>query len=158
MIGRAADLDSYTGVELATTFAVIPDGVYTVSGPLGHRTFEVSRNGEAATFAPGRRTVSLLTGPNSWATFGFVSDLATKHPISVWQKLRGPENHPSDYEKFARVLTAMIVNGHRRFTAPDGQLHDYKILVARPCISCGRMLSTPESVARGIGPECAKKG
>lgn len=29
---------------------------------------------------------------------------------------------------------------------------------AIPCEVCGRMLTDPESVARGVGPECAQAG
>jgi len=32
-----------------------------------------------------------------------------------------------------------------------------QVLLSRPCGRCGRTLTTPESVLRGLGPECAKR-
>jgi hypothetical protein len=31
------------------------------------------------------------------------------------------------------------------------------VLLSRPCIRCGQKLTTPESILRGMGPDCAQK-
>lgn len=147
-------------VHLAGTHAVLPSGVFTVVGPHGHRSFTIERQEASSDFAPGRRLISLLTGPDNeadWTAFGFVSDEpATRYPISVWRKFRGEAGERSDYEKYADLLVAMITRGQRDFRSHDGHKHKYEILLSRRCIRCDRRLTTPESLEAGVGPECRK--
>lgn len=143
-------------VTLTTTYAVIPSGIYTIRSPFGHRTFSVERQAADAEFAAGRRMVYLFEAAGherKWTPFGFVADGAVKWPIGVWTKHRG-----TDFETYGNLLTHMIVGGFRRFTGPDGEPHPYEIMLSRRCFRCDRRLTDPESIERGIGPECRKKG
>ena len=149
--------------EITTTYAVIPSGIFTVVGPSGHRTFTIERQSDGDDFAAGRRIISLLTGrdtesADSWKRFGFVRDEAHRWPISVWLKHRNsPSAAPSEFEVYANLLTQMICHGQRRFNGPDGEPAFYRILLSKRCIRCDRRLTTPESLAAGIGPDCLKR-
>lgn len=162
MLSTSARTDA-DAAELTTTHAIIPSGVYTVVGASGWRTFTIERQSDGDDFAAGQRIISLLTGhdnesPDSWKRFGFVRDEAHRWPISVWLKNRNaPSGPPSDFEVYAHLLTDMICNGMRRFNGLGGTPYTYKILLSRRCFRCDRRLTTPESLAAGIGPDCARK-
>jgi len=147
-------------VELNGTCQVIPSGIFTVSGPFGHRTFSIERQSEKAEFKPGKRIIYLLVKHDNeldWKPFGDVHDGVVRWPINVWLKIRqSPDG--DDFVFYAERLTHMIVGGFRRFIGPDGQSHTYQLMMSRRCFRCDRRLTTPESIASGIGPECSKKG
>jgi len=152
--------DEFTS-EITGQHAVIPSGIFTISGPFGHRTFSVERQDEKANFCPGKRIVYLLVGRDNehdWKAFGFVHDGAVRWPISVYQKLRGEPGDRSVYEEYAERLTHMICGGFRRFSGPDGQVHTYKLLLSRRCFRCDQRLTDPESIRTGLGPTCRKRG
>lgn len=156
----AATMTGREEVEVVATAPVIPSGIYTVVGPTGRRSFTIERQSESDDFAPGKRVVSLLVGQNNeqdWKSFGFVSDEPARHPVSVFRKFRGTANEPSEFEKYAGLLAAMLVRGTREFTGPDGSRHTYRILLSKRCFRCDRLLTTEKSITDGIGPECAKK-
>ena len=63
--------------ETPTRVATIFNGTYTISGPNGHRTFAVKTVPTDSTFAPGKRVIAILDGPdnqNDYRPFGFVDD------------------------------------------------------------------------------------
>lgn len=120
------------------------NGFITVLNPASgeHRTFRVRRRPDDSKFAPGKRTVGLLTGSDNesdYRDFGFVGDDGR---IWLWKKHRGQKA----YEWFARCLS-----NPERFT------HLVEFNFEERCRRCNRQLSTPESCARGIGPDCAEK-
>jgi Family of unknown function (DUF6011) len=157
---QAAVDDAAIALPAENRCAVIPSGIYTVRGPRGHRTFRVARRPADASFAPGQRVISLLTGPDrdtDWLQFGFVADGAVRWPINVWRSKRG-EGARSELEIYAQLLTHMICGGFRHWRGPDGLVHEYEIMVAVRCARCSRLLTHPESVELGLGPECHKKG
>lgn len=87
----------------------------------------------------GKRIVSLLIGPDNtrnYKGFGFVTDDGR---INVWRRYKG-----TNYDKHAGALVS----------PPEGT----RVWEAARCCECGRWLTTPESVARGIGPVCAGSG
>lgn len=90
--------------------------------------------------------VSVLTGPdntNDYTFLGTIFDLATyRHG----RKSRISEEAPSAkaFDWFFRRVTA------DRDFAPAVVNHEGR------CCRCGRLLTVPESVSSGIGPECAK--
>jgi hypothetical protein len=123
----------------------IHDGDVTLSNTHRgtHRTFRIETMADDATFAPGKRVVRLLIGPDrddwsAWLAFGF----ADKAGVRVWSKHRG-----TDFETFADMLTRP-----RRWAAKGV---DY--LMEARCRRCGRALTHPESILTGLGPICAGK-
>lgn len=134
--------------------AKIFNGVKTIQSPNGeHRTLDISTQKEDANFAPGKRIISLLVGPNNNADykgFGFVTD----DGIRVWQKLRSTDGKPSTYEWLGHMLWSLATEGDASRFYRMG----YRLLEENTCIKCNRRLSTPESILRGIGPVCAVGG
>jgi len=128
----------------------IYNGTYTVVSPSGeHRTFEIKTKAEDASFAPGKRVLSLLTGPNNEADykgFAFVSD----DGIVVWKKDRGTEAQPTVWDKYAKMVWSLCTQGEASGYYKLG----CRILVERRCVKCNRKLTHPESIELGIGPEC----
>jgi hypothetical protein len=108
-----------------------------------HRTFRVRTQKADSVFAPGQRIVSLLTGSDNetdYRGFGFVGENGV---IKVWRKQLGTQ-----MEKFARMLENL------EHHVEKGQI---EINFDGTCRKCNRKLTTPESVANGIGPVCASK-
>ena len=121
------------------------NGFYTVQNVAKgtHRTVRVAtvRRGKLE----GKRIMSLLTGPdnmNSYTGFGFVDD---EGRVQVWRK------HQSDRVRL--YLAQVIANWAATENKPEG----IEILLSKRCRRCNRTLTTPESIERGIGPECAGK-
>lgn len=132
------------------TPGAIPNGIWTYHSTAGHRTVQIETQPQDASFAPGKRTISLLVAPEDYQGFGFISGDARK--ITVWGRKRGEGGAPSDYEKTANILTAMFVRGQRMF-----QGETYHLLGEATCLRCSRRLTTPESILAGYGPTCRER-
>lgn len=126
------------------------NGFYTVTSTSGeHRTFTVRTQPHHAAFAPCKRIVSILDGPDNntdYTDFGFVTDTG----IRVWKHYRG-ETEPSFYEKCAVMLWSLAERGADSPYAKRGM----QMLLDKRCVRCNRRLTTPASIELGIGPECA---
>lgn len=131
------------------TESVIPNGLFTITFPDGsHKTLKIRRIPDNSNFAPGKRTLSLLIGPDNtqdYEQFAFVTETG----VQVWKNKRGGKERPSKFEQYAMLIWDMAVKGE----ALDG----YELEISKRCLRCNRTLSTPESLAAGIGPECVKK-
>ena len=97
--------------------------------------------GDHARFAPGKRVVSVKdsSADRGWRSFGFVNEDGA---VVVWRKFRG-----TVYEVYGRMLT-----NPQSFT-DRGVTYNWEA----KCRKCNKELTTPESVASGIGPVCAKR-
>jgi hypothetical protein len=112
-------------------------GTYTLPTLEGHRTFKVIVQRPDAEFAPGQTILAYLSGSDNesnYTSFAFIRG----NRLSVWNRFKGNEALIRDAEAF--------------LADPDSAE------AARNCLYCGRKLTTLESIARGIGPECNKKG
>lgn len=88
----------------------------------------------------GKVIASLLVGPDnnrSYKGFAFINGSY----VNVWRKCKG--------EAFDKH--ALILQGH-------ADEHVDQFLQSGKCQRCGRKLTTPESIKRGMGPDCAGKG
>ena len=123
------------------------NGIFTIHNPATgeHRTFRVStvRKGNLE----GRRIVSLLTGPDntsSYTGFGFLRD---DGQVQVWKSKRAQTGEPATkwqrYGRFLQNLDGMV------------ERHGLQVDAATCCRKCNRQLTTPESIASGIGPVCS---
>lgn len=122
------------------------NGTYTIRNrdTEEHRTLRIRTQPKDASFAPGRRLIGLLIGPENesdYRSFGFVGE----NGIHVWKRFQasGPWN------AYARAI--MELTGDE----PTDLDETYDLLVSRRCLVCGRKLTTPESMESGIGPVCA---
>jgi len=132
----------------------ISNGFLTVTNQTTgeHRTFRVRTQKEDAKFAPGSRIVSLLIGPDNtsdYQGFGFVQDNGW---ITLWKRNRTPQ-----YEGLAKAIRLgyrALERGEDTFTTPKAI---YTVQLSKRCLRCNRVLTSPESLERGIGPECASR-
>ena len=127
------------------TASVIPNGLFTITFPCGsHRTFRIFTKRPDAKFAAGKRVVAMLIGPDNasfsdYEPFAFCDDTG----IHVWKRFKNQRQ-----AEYARLLW-MLATG----CEADG----HTLLVSKRCLRCNRTLSTPDSLAAGIGPECLEK-
>jgi hypothetical protein len=105
-----------------------------------HRTFKIStaKNGPLA----GKRILSILIGPNNESDYLGLGFVQTDGFISLWQKHRGTQ-----YEKLVDLLD------RAEYWASRG----VEYLAEGRCRRCNRKLTRPDSIASGIGSECAGK-
>ena len=120
------------------------NGKITIASPTGnHRTFSIKTQKVDSNFAPGKRVVALLNGPDNqsdYCGFGFISN--NGQDINVWKKKQG-----GIFDQYAK----MLLN-------PDKyQELGAEYLFSGTCRMCNRELTVPSSIESGIGPICAKK-
>jgi len=115
-----------------------------------HRTFRVRTQKEDAKFAPGSRIVSLLTGPDNtsdYRGFGFVKENGW---IVLWKRNRTP--HYEGLSKAVRLAFRALEMGEDTFATIKAI---YSVKLSKRCVRCNKILSRPDSLERGVGPECA---
>lgn len=117
------------------------NGIFTITSTKtgDHRTFKIRTQPLDSNFAPGKRVLYLLTGPNNtqdYKGFAFVDD----NGIHLWKKSQTPQ-----YQAFVRMLLNLT-----QFEA-EGKC---TVQAATTCRVCNRTLTTPESIESGIGPIC----
>jgi len=132
------------------------NGIYTIQNmETGeHRTFRVKTQKDDARFAPGERVVALLTGPdngNDYRGFGFVNG----NEIALWRSKRTPAFR--HYKAMLETAAAVLPEGDTEYREEIFQYfgRPYKVMMEVRCRRCNRRLTTPESIRRGLGPECA---
>ena len=121
------------------------EGTFTVLSTTGeHRTVRIRTQAPDARFAPGAKVVGVLTGPDNERSYTGVGFLAPEG-FRPWRRAEGTMQ--------ARVagFVCRILLGTQAL--PEG----YSLEESRACVACGRRLTTPESLALGIGPECRKR-
>lgn len=126
----------------------IADGHYTVVYTNGaHRTLRV-KTSKTGNFK-GKRIVSFMNGTdnvNDYQGFAFLSDGGE---LKIWRNFANA-NSPERLQRIRRAveIIASDASGAGKAFA----------LVSGNCYKCNRLLTNPESITLGIGPECAKKG
>jgi hypothetical protein len=91
----------------------------------------------------GKQIIELMNGPDNeknYVGFGFVES----NKIKVWSKCQ------QDFQKFVPVC-------EHAFGIKEHNFNSLEIHYSANCCKCNRKLTTPESIAMGIGPECAKR-
>jgi hypothetical protein len=117
-----------------------------------HYTFKVTRKEPA----PGSRFgdtyfISLLTGPDNTGDFTYVGILDVSAGAIIPTKASRLEASAVPVRLLARVLNRLWAEDSEAIEAAGFAVHH-----EGRCCRCGRRLTTPESVASGIGPECAR--
>jgi hypothetical protein len=150
--------------QLNERVSPIFNGFFTITSPTGeHRTFRIHtqpdaesqlKRGRREPFAPGKRIISLLVGPDNgrdYKGFGFVTD----DGISVWRKFarNNPRADATTHEKYANLVWSLATDGENSPFYRKGA----RLLFEGRCIKCNRRLTEPTSIKLGIGPECRSK-
>jgi len=93
--------------------------------------------------------VSLLAGADNTSDFTYLGILSdTGFRVTAKSRYR-PESKPA--LAFKWLADKVILGGH------DPHEVDLEVRHEGRCARCGRPLTTPDSIDRGIGPECASK-
>lgn len=127
----------------------IQDGIYTVHGPRGRRTFRVRHQEADARFMPGRQLIAVLTGADNENDYTTVGWLRPDGSAVMFRKHRGTDFH--------RIVDAFRGIYLRNPLGEQMLGAGYELLESRRCFRCFRPLTTPESIDRGYGPECWSK-
>lgn len=131
---------------VATNPVAIQDGIYTVHGPRGHRTFRVRHQAPDASFMPNRQLVAVLTGADNEHDYTTVGWLGPDGAAVMFRKYQGTDFHRA-VDAFRGIYLRNRL-GEQMLGA------GYELLESRRCFRCFRPLTTPESIDRGYGPEC----
>lgn len=121
----------------------VADGYYTVVGPKGgHRTLRLQTLDGDATV---KQWLSYLSGADNvgdYTTIGFVEG----NEVSLFRKNEGK------YQDIVAAARFLVRNA-----ANIGEYGRQYALRSGKCYVCNHKLTTPESIAAGIGPVCASK-
>jgi hypothetical protein len=132
-----------TAMQTTASFTVgTHNGTITCSNPQTgeSRTFRIKTQAADSKFAAGQRILSLLTGPDNesdYQGFAFVDSMGR---VRVWRSRLGTQ-----FEKLGRFVERLEYHQ---------QTHGIQVQWAAKCRVCNRKLTTPESIASGIGPIC----
>lgn len=131
---------------LNKNFVLGGNATFTVQNPEGkHYTFKVRQPKADMPFF-----MSLLTGPDNTSSFTYLGVLNQTGRLCLTAKSKLTEDSlPVRVANFA----IRCVWGTQKNGLPVG----YQIRHEGKCGCCGRKLTTPESLDRGIGPECIKR-
>lgn len=119
-----------------------PEGYFTVTlQDEDYVTLRFRRQPEQDGFMPGKVLVGYLTGPDNTRDYLNIGNLENGH-LRVWRKHRDKN----------RVIQAVKV----ALGDPDAAREAYATESGN-CSRCGRTLTVPASLNRGLGPVCAEK-
>jgi len=122
----------------------IPNGTYTVilddAGKV-YRTLRVKDCPDHFTVKAGTQLIEFLNGPDNTSDFAGFAFLAGRN-VSIWKKYK--------------LSTALLEAAKRLVADPMSAAAEY-VKRSNRCFVCNRPLTTPESIARGIGPICFEK-
>lgn len=125
----------------------VSDGTYTVLRPDGvYVTVRIETQPDDATFAPGDRVASFLSGPDNethFTGFAFVNGLN----VNVWRRFRDTLD-----PKYADAVRVVLGTPSR-----TDEFREAYALRSGRCARCGHKLTVPASLHRGLGPDCARQ-
>ena len=123
----------------------IAAGFYTITDGNGHTTLKVEKN---AAWCDGKTVVSYLFGADNvtkYRGFAFI----TSDGVKVWKKFASND----------RLIAAVEFLVHGDVAAARENflnVAEAYALKSGNCFACGRQLTVPTSLHRGLGPVCAK--
>ncbi len=113
-----------------------------------HYTYKVTHKEAKAPFAEAW-FVSMLTGPDNTKDYTYLGMLdKTFGSVRLTQKSFLPE------KAVPIVLLRRVLDNIWNNTQVEIARHGFSLHHEGHCGRCGRLLTVPESVSRGIGPEC----
>jgi Family of unknown function (DUF6011) len=125
----------------------IPNGTYTVVLDAASGDYVTIRIATEK-WCDGKVVASYLAGSDnesSYKGFAFVNE----NGINVWKRFAGNERLAAALE----FLTGNLTEAHEKFL----EMAEAYAMESGKCMRCGRKLTVPTSLHRGLGPECASK-
>lgn len=96
---------------------------------------------------PNLHFVSVLSGSDNENSYRYIGIITNKTDFKITKKSTVKEDTDC-FKVFKYVFTHLIMNDLPEFI---------EIYHEGTCGRCGRTLTVPESIASGLGPECAKR-
>ena len=125
--------------QLETAHPAIPNGFHTISFPDGsQKTFRIRTKPIDSKFAPGKRVIGLLIGPDNTSDYEDFAFLFESGAV-CWKRFRNGK-----HQEYAELLVSL----HKE------PIDGYNISIEKRCLVCNRTLTDPESIRLGIGPVC----
>lgn len=151
----------------------VHNGAYTVSHEKhGHFTVKLY-TAPANSDLAGRRILALLCGPSNetdWQGVAFWNEEQDVQWAAVWSRHASDRNareYPIDgwhwgerwntIEKKLAIWADLAVRGWTEERHGHWYGNGYRLLREGRCVVCNRLLTHPESIELGIGPECLRK-
>jgi len=133
---------------LNAQFITAGKATFTVDNGKGeHYTYRVEAK-EASGSYPAAHFVKLLTGPDNNADYTYIGKLQAQDLTFHLT----PKSKATDDAKSIKVLRWALHMIKASKQLPEG----YRIQHEGRCGRCNRVLTHPESIESGIGPECSK--
>ena len=134
-------------------FLTAGNAIFTVQLPPDsqhlHYTYRI-RKVESPNY-PTAYFVSLLTGPDNTRDYTY---LGMMNPIDgTYRETKKSRMRRQAFpvKLFERIMLCIFADNHTAY-----EKHGYRTIHNGKCGRCGRLLTVPESVESGIGPECRK--
>lgn len=131
---------------ITSDFVFAGNAVFTVASPVKHFTFRVRQPKKDG--APAPHFLQVLTGPDNTRDFTYLGILRRDATVTLTKA--SPCTKQDVRVQVAEWAVRQLLAGK---PLPAG----YAIHHEGRCCRCGRVLTTPQSVTAGIGPECASK-
>ena len=142
-------------MPVSKQFILAGDAIFTVELPEGaeqpHYTFKVQRI-ETNDRWPESYFVKLLTGPDNTRDYTYLGKLNPETGIVSTTAKSANYNGSFVLRLLNRMLARIWANDHATY-----EQRGYRTHHEGRCGRCGRVLTVPESVESGFGPECAKR-
>lgn len=120
----------------------VPDGTYTIIAEGFYKTIRVRTQSEDSSFKPGAAILAYLSGPNNEADYTSFANSTHSGGVYVWKGHQGNAT--------LREAVKVLLGDPKAAAVAYGQ-------ESGTCAVCGRTLTTPESLARGMGSTCASR-
>lgn len=135
-------------------FMYAGNAIFTIrSKKTGNRfTYKVRRSDFGEKIADPKAVwfVSVLNGPDNWTNYAYMGIIKTDQKEFNWTKKARVGEDAASWIAFKWLFTTIN-------EAPIFLNSQVEIWHEGKCGRCGRKLTVPESVERGIGPDCAEK-
>lgn len=146
-------------MALSKEFVLAGSAIFTIEipetqkphGKQDHYTFRVQHVPASERWGE-KWFVQVLTGPNNTEDYTYLGILSP-HTGVVTLTAKSAFNATSyRFRILNRVLNRIWADDHQAY-----EVHGFKVHHEGMCARCGKVLTTPESVERGLGPVCAGK-
>ena len=144
-VGSGRPAATTTAVAAPAPMRELAEGFYTVAHNGGHTTFRISK----ASWANGKLTLVVLVGSNNERSYKDIAFI-TPEGFKVFR------SHADKHAIIAAaqfLLTGNVDDARAEFMNQA----EANAMSSNTCLCCLRTLTVPVSVARGLGPTCAKR-
>lgn len=131
--------------EIIGDFSKVPSGTYTIVNP-EDGSYATVRIKEWKSKGDGTRVAAFMSGPDNESSFTAFATITPDGSAKVWHRFSNEWKHMGTLEQ----LAAATPDDH-------GGFREAWAMRSGKCAMCGRKLTVPTSLYRGIGPECHKK-